>query len=99
MLGKEVERLEKNVGGIIDLQYPPAAVIVIDAKREQSAVKEASKLGLPVISIVDTNTAPDGITFVIPANDDSPKSIGFIFEYLANEVKEGKKLFKAGESK
>ena len=89
VIQKEIERLEKNIGGIIDLQYPPAAVIVVDAKREQSAVKEASRLKIPVIAMVDTNTDPRGVSLVIPANDDSPKSINFVLNYLQKCVEEG----------
>ncbi len=95
MIQKEVARLEKNVGGIIDLQYPPAAVIVVDAKREYSAIKEASLLGVPIIGIVDTNTDPEGINYVIPANDDSPKSIAFIMNYLETCSREGREYYLA----
>lgn len=94
---KEVERLEKNIGGIIELHYPPAAIIVVDAKHEQSAVKEASRLGIPVIAMVDTNTDPSGVNFVIPANDDSPKSIQFVLDYLHKQVEAGSAEYKANE--
>ena len=94
---KEVERLEKNIGGIIELNYP-AAIVVVDAKHEQSAVKEASRLGIPVIAMVDTNTDPSGVNFVIPANDDSPKSIQFVLDYLQKQVEAGSTEFKAAES-
>ena len=93
VIQKEIERLERNVGGIINLSYPPEAVIVVDAKKEQSAVREASGLGIPVIGIVDTNTDPTGVNFVIPANDDSPRSIKFIISYLSSCVQEGMALF------
>ncbi len=93
MLTKEIARLEKNVGGIIDLEYPPAALVVVDAKKEQAAVKEASNLGIPVIALVDTNTDPEGVSLIIPANDDSPRSINFVLEYLSAKTQEGKKLF------
>lgn len=89
VIQKEIERLEKNIGGIIDLEYPPAAVIVVDAKREQSAVKEASRLNIPVIAMVDTNTDPRGVSLVIPANDDSPKSINYVLGYLQKCVEQG----------
>lgn len=93
MIQKEIARLEKNIGGIIDLDYPPAGIVVIDAKKEQSAVKEASRLGIPVIALVDTNTDPDGVSYIIPSNDDSPKAISFVLEYLEARVQEGKALF------
>ncbi|MFH0897998.1 MAG: 30S ribosomal protein S2 [bacterium] len=91
---KEIDRLEKNVGGIIDLMYPPEAIIIVDAKKEFSAVREAAGLNIPVIAMVDTNTDPDMINFVIPSNDDSPRSIQFIISYLASCVQEGIKLLK-----
>lgn len=92
MIQKEIERLEKNVGGIIDLSFPPAALIIIDAKKERAAVKEASALGIPVIAMVDTNTDPEGVSHIIPANDDSPKAIEFVLSYIENRIKEGQKL-------
>jgi small subunit ribosomal protein S2 len=98
MIQKEIGRLERNIGGIISLQYPPAGIIVIDAKREQSAVREASRLGIPVIALVDTNTDPRGINFVIPANDDSPKSIQYIVDYLQTRIEEGIQLYKESNS-
>jgi small subunit ribosomal protein S2 len=69
-------------------------LIVIDAKRERASIKEASRLGIPIIALVDTNTDPRGINFVIPANDDSPKSIKFIIDYLDSRIQDGKKKFK-----
>jgi len=93
MISKEIARLEKNVGGILDLEYPPAALVIVDAKKEHAAVKEASNLGIPVIALVDTNTDPEGVSIVIPANDDSPRSINFVLEYLSSQAQEGKKLF------
>lgn len=89
MIQKEIIRLEKNVGGIINFDYPPAALVVVDAKKEASAVKEASCLGIPVIALVDTNTDPEGVSIIIPSNDDSPKSISFLIEYLEGRIKEG----------
>lgn len=95
MLQKQVDRLERNVGGIIDLAFPPSAIVVVDAKKEFSAVKEAFGMNIPVISLVDTNTDPSLVTNIIPCNDDSPKSIACIVEYLTNCFDEGKKLAKA----
>lgn len=93
MLQKEIARLEKNVGGIIDFVFPPAALIVVDAKKERAAVKEASFMNIPVIAMVDTNTDPAGVTHIIPSNDDSPKAIKFILEYLESKIKEGQKIY------
>lgn len=94
VIQKEIDRLTKNIGGIIDLTYPPAALIVVDAKRERAAIKEASRLGIPIIALVDTNTDPRGINFVIPANDDSPKSIKYVIDYLESRIQDGKKKYK-----
>lgn len=89
MLHKEIERLERNIGGIIDLAYPPAVLVIVDARREASAIREASYLGIPVISLVDTNTDPEGVTTVIPGNDDSPRAVKLILEALASAAAEG----------
>lgn len=90
-LKKEIARLEKNIGGITKFSYPPAALIVVDAKKEQAAVQEALRLQIPVIAIVDTNTDPRGINFIIPGNDDSSESIEFLLTQLT-------KAFEAGRS-
>ncbi len=92
MLQKQVDRLERNIGGIVDLDFPPAAIVVVDAKRENSAIKEAAIMGVPIFSLVDSNTDPSLVTYVIPGNDDSPKSIEFIITYLATRVEDGKKV-------
>jgi small subunit ribosomal protein S2 len=89
MLTKEVARLERNVGGVIDLHYPPAALVIIDAKRENSAIREASYIGVPIVGLVDSNTNPEGVTCIIPGNDDSPRSVECIVEYLAEKIAAG----------
>lgn len=89
MIQKEIDRLEKNVGGIIDLSYPPAAIIVVDAKKERSAIREAGIMGIPVIGLVDTNSDPEGISYVIPSNDDSPRAISLILQSLSDAVSVG----------
>ncbi len=93
MIQKEIGRLEKNIGGILNLTYPPGAIIVVDAKKERSAIREAVNANIPIISMVDTNTDPANINFVIPANDDSPRSITFILEYLATMIESGQKIY------
>ena len=93
MLTKEMQRLEKNVGGILNLSYPPAAVVVVDALKERAAVHEALRLGIPVVAMVDTNTDPSGINFVIPSNDDAPRSIECILGHLSGAVEVGAKAF------
>ncbi len=82
-------KLETMLGSIQDMTRLPSAIFVVDVMKEHIAVKEANKLGIPVFAIVDTNSNPKDIDFVIPANDDSTKSIEMIVEYLANEMKEG----------
>ncbi|MBT4595154.1 30S ribosomal protein S2, partial [bacterium] len=86
VIQKEVDRLDKKVGGIVNLKFPPAAIVVVDAKKEATAVREASYLGIPVIGLVDTNTDPKGVSVVIPANDDSPRSISLVINYLVDAV-------------
>ncbi len=82
-------KLEKNLGSIQDLTRLPAAIFVVDVMKEQIAVREANKLGIPVFAIVDTNSDPRDIDFVIPANDDSTKSIELIMEYISTSIREG----------
>ena len=82
-------KLEKNLGSIQDLTRLPAAIFVVDVMKEQIAVREANKLGIPVFAIVDTNSDPRDVDFVIPANDDSTKSIEIIMNYLSSSIREG----------
>lgn len=82
-------KLEKMLGSIQDLTRLPAALFVVDAMKENIAVKEAERLGIPVFAIVDTNTDPSNIDFVIPANDDSSKTIELIVGYICDAIKEG----------
>jgi small subunit ribosomal protein S2 len=89
---KTADKLEKTVGGIRKLLFPVGAIVIVDVSKEQSAVKEAVLMGVPVIGIVDTNSDPSDIDFVIPANDDSPQSIDLILNELASSVERGKEL-------
>jgi len=98
-LHKEITRLEKNVGGILHLSYPPTALIIVDAKKERSSITEALRLKIPIIAIVDTNTDPTDINFVIPANDDAPRSIACIIDKLAAMAQEGKNVWEEKEAK
>lgn len=82
-------KLEKNLGSIADLNRLPAALFVVDVMKEQIAVREANRLGIPVFAIVDTNSDPRNIDFVIPANDDASKSIEVILDVLCNAMAEG----------
>lgn len=94
-------KLEKMLGSIQDLTRLPSALFVVDVMKEQIAVKEANKLGIPVFGIVDTNSDPNDIDFVIPANDDAAKAVDMILEYLCEAIKEGldeRKIEKADAS-
>jgi len=90
---KRIDRLRKNVGGISAMRWPVAAIVVIDVRKEMSAVKEAITMGVPVIALVDTNSDPSGVQFVIPANDDAPRSIKVLIDYLAASVQRGRDTF------
>ena len=93
-ISKQADRLRKNVGGIVNLKLPVGAVVIVDVRKEQSALKEAVVSGVPVVALVDTNSDPSLVDFVIPANDDSPKSIGLIMEFLEKAVEKGKEAGK-----
>ncbi len=82
-------KLEKTLGSISDLNRLPAAIFVVDVSKEYIAVREAQKLGIPVFAMVDTNSNPSGIDFVIPANDDASKSIDLIVSTMCTAIKEG----------
>jgi small subunit ribosomal protein S2 len=82
-------KLEKNLGSIADLNRLPSALFVVDVMKEHIAVAEANRLGIPVFAIVDTNSDPTPIDFVIPANDDATKSIEIILEALCVVINEG----------
>lgn len=92
---KRLERLEKNIGGIIKMRWPIGAIVVVDVRKEMSAIKEASVMGIPVVALVDTNSDPLLVNHVIPANDDAPKSIKVLVDYLAESAKKGKETFDA----
>ncbi|MBA9079701.1 MULTISPECIES: 30S ribosomal protein S2 [Rufibacter] len=89
MLSREREKLERVLGGIADLSRLPAALFVVDVKRESIAIKEAHKLNLPVFAIVDTNSNPELVDFPIPANDDASKSIALITSLIGKAIEEG----------
>jgi small subunit ribosomal protein S2 len=82
-------KLEKNLGSIQDMTRLPSAIFVVDVMKEQIAVKEAQRLGIPVFAIVDTNSDPKDVDFVIPANDDAAKAIDLILGTLCDAIKEG----------
>ncbi|MBS7396760.1 30S ribosomal protein S2 [Prevotellamassilia timonensis] len=88
-ISRQRAKLEKNLGSIADLTRLPAALLVIDVCKEHIAVKEARRLGIPVFGIVDTNSDPNSVDFVIPANDDSNKSVEVILDALCGAIAEG----------
>ena len=86
---RQREKLEKNLGSIADLTRLPSAIFVVDVMKEHIAVREAQRLGIPVFAIVDTNSNPNGIDYVIPANDDATKSIDAIMTAVCEAIQEG----------
>jgi small subunit ribosomal protein S2 len=89
-IGKELTKLEKVLTGIADLERPPGLIYVIDTKKEEIAVKEANKLGVPIVGVTDTNADPDLIDFPIPANDDAIRAIRVVTAMVADAVLEGR---------
>ncbi|MBM4282040.1 MAG: 30S ribosomal protein S2 [Deltaproteobacteria bacterium] len=88
-LTRELQKLEKNLDGIRDMNKLPGAVFVIDPKREHIAIEEARRLGIPIIALIDTNCDPTGIDYVIPANDDAIRSIKLFVSKIADACAEG----------
>ena len=86
----EIEKLEKFIGGIKNMSELPAALFIVDPKKEKIAVSEARKLGIPIVAIVDTNCDPDEVDYVIPGNDDAIRAVKLIAGTMANAVLEGK---------
>lgn len=89
VIQKKADRLERIVGGITHLPWPVGAVVVVDVKKEHVCIKEAISAGIPIVAIVDTNSDPSGIDYVIPANDDAPRSIELLLNYLSEAIKRG----------
>lgn len=87
---KELVKLEKNLGGIIDMKSLPSVIFTVDPRRENIAVNEAKRLGIPVVAITDTNCNPDGVDYIIPGNDDAIRSVKLIVSRIAEAVIEGK---------
>lgn len=92
-LQKEKSKLLKSFGGIRHMKSLPQAIFVIDPKKEEISVKEAGKLGIPVIALVDTNTDPDAITHIIPGNDDAIRAIKLICVYAAKNITQGREKY------
>ena len=100
-LNRQLAKLSKTLGGIKDMRGLPDLIFIVDQAKEEIAIKEANKLGIPVICLADTNANPDGIDYIIPGNDDAIRSIKLITSKLADAVLEGKQLRenKANEAK
>jgi small subunit ribosomal protein S2 len=92
MFERERERLERNVGGIQDMEGLPGAMFVVDPHKEEIAIKEAKKLDIPVVAVCDTNCDPDGVDYVIPGNDDAIRAIRLFANAMADACLEGNKV-------
>ncbi len=90
LLKKEMEKLEKNLGGIKDMEELPGVIFLVDPKKERIAILEAKKLGIPVVGLVDTNCNPEEVDYAIPGNDDAIRAVKLIADVMANAVIEGK---------
>jgi len=100
-LNRQIAKLSKTLGGIKEMRGLPDVIFIVDQTKEEIAIKEANKLGIPVVCLADTNANPDGINYIIPGNDDAIRSIKLITSKLADAVLEGKQLRenKANEAK
>ena len=92
-LTREMDKLRNNLAGILEMEHLPKAIFIIDTKKEETAVREAQKLGIVIIALLDTNCNPEVVTYPIPGNDDAMKSIKLITSLLADSVVEGRKQF------
>jgi small subunit ribosomal protein S2 len=93
----ELEKLEANLGGVADMRKQPDAIFIVDLRKEQLAVREARRLGMPVIALVDTNADPDEADLVIPGNDDAIRSCSLIVHALGDAIAEGKQRAKPAD--
>src|SRR4051794_7314771 len=93
----ERDKLETNLGGVADMQRPPDAVFVVDLKTEAIGVREAKRLKIPIIGLVDTNCDPDPVDFVIPGNDDAIRSCKVVIDGIADVARDNAQLFRAQE--
>lgn len=90
VLGKELEKLQRNLGGVRDMNALPQALFIVDSKREEIAIREANRLHIPVVALLDTNSDPDVVDYGIPANDDAIRSVNLMCELVADAVLAGK---------
>jgi small subunit ribosomal protein S2 len=94
---KQIAKLLKNLAGIRKMERHPGALIVVDTKLEDIAIKEAKKLNIPIVALIDTNSDPDPISYVVPGNDDALKSVKYIVDTLVRSVEDGRKQFLAAK--
>jgi len=99
LIDREIARLERFFGGLADLEELPAALFVIDVKKEKAAIQEAAKKGIKIIAVVDSNGDPDLVDWVIPANDDAVGSIKLIVEAIGQAAKEGREIWEKKQKK
>jgi small subunit ribosomal protein S2 len=92
-LEKELAKLKKNFAGIVPMERMPRAMFVVDTKKEETAVREANRLSIPIVGLIDTNSNPDLIDYPIPGNDDATKSIRMVTVLIAETINEGRKKF------
>ena len=92
ILKKEMEKLQKNLGGIKDMKEMPGVMFVVDPKKERIAILEARKLGIPVVGLVDTNCNPEDVDYAIPGNDDAIRAVKLIADVMANAIIQGEAL-------
>jgi small subunit ribosomal protein S2 len=90
MRTREMEKLDKSLGGIKNMGGLPDAIFIVDADHEHIAIKEANNLGIPVIAVVDTNSNPDGVDYIVPGNDDAIRAVTLYTDSAANAVLEGR---------
>jgi small subunit ribosomal protein S2 len=98
MRERKIQKLQLRLGGLRDMKKLPDMVIVVDTEREDTAVKEANSLDIPVLGIVDTNANPDVIDYIVPANDDAMRSIRLLVKTFADAVIEGRAIRKGGDT-
>jgi small subunit ribosomal protein S2 len=97
MMAGELEKLDANLGGVGDMRRQPDAVVVVDLRKEQLAIREARRLGIPVVGLVDTNCDPDEADYVIPGNDDAIRACSLVIRALADGIEAGKQQATAAE--
>lgn len=97
LLNRKIDKLQQRLGGIRNMRRLPDLLIIVDTKRESTAVKEANMLGIPVLALADTNSNPDEIDYIIPANDDAVRAIKLLLAAMSDAVIEGQQMRKADE--